>query len=913
MALNLGDTLRERFGFDGFRPGQEEALHSLVSGQHALVVMPTGAGKSLVYQLGAFHRPGQTLVISPLIALMKDQVDSLTARHIPATCINSAMPADEQNRRLAAMADGRFRLIYLAPERLRSAPFLSAARRLQVGLLAVDEAHCLSQWGHDFRPDYLHIAAARADLGNPLTVALTATATPRVQDDIVRLLGIPDAARVVTGFNRPNLSLNVSYCIDRAAKLRTLRELLHDLDDDAAIVYVGTRHEAEDLADFISGVLGRQADYYHAGLPTERRAAVQDAFMSSRSNLVVATNAFGMGIDRADVRLVVHFSVPGTLDAYYQEAGRAGRDGQPARAVLLYCPKDRALQEWFINNATLTRTEVRAIYAAVVSAHRPEMWATFEDLSLATGLPQLKTKVGLSQLEEAGALHRLGDEGTRMLLRVDVWNDAAIHAASRRAAEQCDYRRTELQQMVAYAEANGCRRRVLLDHFADHGPAEAPLCCDNCAARQRPAAAPTPPGDVETLPDAQRAALVVLDCVRRLPWGVGRTKLARTLKGSNARDMHQLGYDRSVYYGRLSVIKVRDIERLIDQLIARAYLKVTGAEQPVLKLTPQGQAALAARAPIPLRTIEGLQKEAVDRTRAVLRAGGTVGLTRDLLGQGLSAAEVAERRALTVSTIYVHAAELIGQGSIQLSQIVPDDVAAKIRSAAARAGGRGELNPIKALLPDTVSYGEIRCVLAGSHRRQEPDDDDITHFMEESHPRPLPGPWTAGWSLGFHSSFAGDDWSRSSVGELAYRLKYKGDATALPALVTQALAVCREQRQLMEVDAIVPVPPSVKREADPVRAVAEAVAAGLGKPMWTIVRKTRPTAAQKEQHTLAQKRANVAGAFAVDGQVRGKRVLVIDDLFDSGATLEEVARVLQRAGAAGLCVLTLTRTIHADG
>ena len=219
MATDLIDTLRARFGFDDFRPGQAAALASLQAGRHTLVVMPTGAGKSLVYQLGAFLCPGQTLVISPLIALMKDQVDSLISRHVPATCINSAIPSDEQSRRLAGLVNGDFRLAYVAPERLRSASFLATIRRLTIGLLAVDEAHCLSHWGHDFRPDYLHLASARAELGDPLTVALTATATPRVQDDIVRLLGIPHAARIVTGFNRPNIRLGVSSCIDRRAKL----------------------------------------------------------------------------------------------------------------------------------------------------------------------------------------------------------------------------------------------------------------------------------------------------------------------------------------------------------------------------------------------------------------------------------------------------------------------------------------------------------------------------------------------------------------------------------------------------------------------------------------------------------------------------------------------------------------------
>jgi ATP-dependent DNA helicase RecQ len=916
---DLTTSLRTHFGFTAFRPGQAEAVENLLAGQHTLVVMPTGAGKSLIYQLAALHRPGLTLVISPLIALMKDQVDSLARHNIPATCINSALPTNEQARRLQAMTEGAFRLAYVAPERLRSTPFQEALRSVTVSLLAVDEAHCISQWGHDFRPDYLHIASARSQMGDPVTVALTATATPQVQDDIVRLLGLPSARRIVTGFNRPNLSFEVRYTADLPAKLQTLQHLLAGWGDGAAIVYVGTRRDAEEVAEFVRNVCGLEAQHYHAGLDAETRTRVQEAFLAGDLPIVVATNAFGMGIDRPDVRLVVHYTLPGTLEAYYQEAGRAGRDGQPARAVLLYAPQDRALQEWFIENDAPTLEEIRALYEALRGSGRSKVWLTTDDLSLVTGLPEVKVKVGLAQLEAAGAVQRLGDAGLRMLLRPGPWDEAAVQATAAGMEERRHYRRAQLAQMIAYAEANSCRRRMLLDHFGDRGPAEAPRCCDNCLSRQA-ASSSTPVGDLSHLSQAERAALVILDALRRLKWEVGREKLARLLKGSRAREMHRFGYDQSVYYGRLAIFSLREIEDLIGQLIAQGYLKVIGGERPVLRLTPQGEAALKARASIPLRLPRGVSPEAIARKQAEREAGGTVALTAQMFAQGLTPAEIAAQRGLKESTIYGHLARLIGEGAVSLSAVVPEAIVAQVRAAIAQVGDVSALAPIKACLPDDISYGQIRCVVEAWRREQRSKGEegqgdkgeDIATFLARPHPRPLTGPWHAGWALGFHSCFAGAEWSRSPVGELAYRLKYQNDLSALPPLVEQALALCAEHPELADVDAIVPVPPSTPRPSDPVSALADALGTRLGRPVRPVLVKTRNTKPQKEMHTLAQKRANVAGAFAVRGDVRGQRLLILDDLYDSGATLEEVCRVLRQAGAARLCVLTLTRTIHTD-
>ena len=249
-SMSPTSSLHTYFGFDTFRAGQEEAIQSLLNYHHTLVVMPTGAGKSLIFQIAALELEGITLVISPLIALMKDQVDALHRRGIPATFINSAIPVHEQKERLTFILQGKYKLVYVAPERLRSAPFLQVLQSLTLSLLAVDEAHCISEWGHDFRPDYLHIAEARKRLGNPLTVALTATATPQVQEDIMQLLGLNDSTRIVTGFNRPNLTLDVQYASGLPAKLQATHKLLSSLDTGCVIIYTGTRRDAEEVTEF---------------------------------------------------------------------------------------------------------------------------------------------------------------------------------------------------------------------------------------------------------------------------------------------------------------------------------------------------------------------------------------------------------------------------------------------------------------------------------------------------------------------------------------------------------------------------------------------------------------------------------------------------------------------------------------
>ena len=932
--------LRATFGFADFRPGQAEAIESLTSGAHTLVVMPTGAGKSLVYQMVAMTSPGVTLVISPLISLMQDQVDSLSRARIPATYINSSIPACEQTARLEAMVANQYRLVYIAPERLRSAAFQDALAKVKVSLLAVDEAHCISQWGHDFRPDYLHIAAARSRMGNPPTAALTATATPKVRSDIARLLGLDNVKHLVTGFNRPNLKLEVSYCRDSPGKLRVLLDLLQSLDDGAVIVYVGTRRDAEEVAGFISEVAGIPASFYHAGMLPQARQKAQDEFMRASKRVVVATNAFGMGIDRADVRLVAHFAIPASLEAYYQEAGRAGRDGQPARAVLLYSPDDRSLQEWFIDSSVLSMDDLRGLHSALGNGSS----FSNDDLSLATGLHEVAVKVGLSVLESVGAAEVLRTDGPRSHIRSYPLDDGKLRNALAQAKLRANAKRGQLARMVDYAESNSCRRRIILDHFGDPGDASAPTCCDNCltaSAIARSGGSPSPPEtEGGKLTPENKTALLILDTVRSLPWGVGRGKIAHLLRGSRRKEMAEFGYDRNPRYGKLGVFSVAEIEGLVDQMMEMGYLKSVGGKLPVLRLTPWGEAALAARAAIPLAFPRPVIRPKPRQPREP-KPGNTIEVTSEMFERGMTVAQIAEERGLVEETIYGHFARLIAEGRMQLSQAVPDERVRTIRAAIERVGDTSYLGPIKSLLPETFNFGEIKCVLAAdgiqwrrstgpsaadgiqravrppepsNHQTIEPSngDDPVSAYLSRSHPRPLAGPWRAGWALGFHSSFAGSDWRRSGVGEMTFRLKYREDQSALRPLVDEALGLCREHPELVEADALVPVPPSAKRLVDPVEQFCNKLSPALGLPVWSVLTKTRPTKPQKEMRTLAQKRANVAGAFVATSEVRGRRVLVIDDLYDSGATLEEVFRTLAKAGASRVNVLTLTRTIHSD-
>ncbi len=416
------ERLRETFGFPAFRQGQERAIEAVFKGRDALVIMPTGSGKSLCYQVPALVFPGVTLVVSPLIALMKDQVDALSLRGVPVTFINSSISADEQWNRLAGLERGDFKLVYVAPERFRSRAFRSAVSNVNVSLLAIDEAHCISQWGHDFRPDYRKLKDIRRDLLRVPAIALTATATPAVREDIARELEMHEPERIVTGFDRPNLQIEVRRVRSRAQKVEQIEDLIREslrrADNEqipAGIVYTGTRKHTEEVAEALNeGEPRPRCKAYHAGLDTNDRREAQEDFMEGRLPWVAATNAFGMGVDKSDIRFVIHYDLPGSIEAYYQEIGRGGRDGQPSKCVLLFADSDRRLQEFFIEGSNPDRQTIDAVYQFLFSVGENPIFRTLAELEThfqaanysRSGNP-LVFRSSVAILERAGALERL--------------------------------------------------------------------------------------------------------------------------------------------------------------------------------------------------------------------------------------------------------------------------------------------------------------------------------------------------------------------------------------------------------------------------------------------------------------------------------------------------------------------------
>jgi ATP-dependent DNA helicase RecQ len=493
VVEDIEQQLKQYFGYDAFLPGQREVIEHALSGRDAFVLMPTGAGKSLIYQFSGLLLPGVTIIVSPLIALMQDQVDRLQANGIAATFINSSLSNDERVQRERAILAGRIKLVYVAPERLLTRNFLAlldAVRdRLGLSLLAIDEAHCVSEWGHDFRPEYRQLGHLRKRYPQVPMMGLTATATERVQDDILTQLALDDPYIHVASFNRPNLSYEV--CQKSQRSYREMLELLRELRDEPVIIYCQSRKSVEDVSDALRRD-GIAALPYHAGLTNEQRTQNQNRFIRDEVSVLVATIAFGMGIAKPDVRAVIHYDLPKSLEGYYQESGRAGRDGLPARCVLFFQRGDRAKYEFI-----------------------------------------------LAQKE---------DEQEYLIAR------------------------QQLQQVVAYGDSTGCRRRALLAYFGETLPDENCGNCDNCL---RP---------VTQMEDRTIDAQKFLSCVSRTQQRFGMRHIIDILRGANTQKIRDLGHDQLTTYGIGKDLSVDEWRYLVQALLQQGLLSETNDGYPVLRL-----------------------------------------------------------------------------------------------------------------------------------------------------------------------------------------------------------------------------------------------------------------------------------------------------------------------------------------
>ena len=470
-------TLRDVFNLDKLRPGQADVIRSVLEGDNTLAIMPTGAGKSLCYQLPSLHLPGTTVVVSPLISLMKDQVDKLEDAGLEASQLNSALSTREHEENLEQIKTENSDFIFVTPERLTTAEFLAELRKQTINFVVIDEAHCISEWGHDFRPAYLSLGSAVKTLGSPPVLALTATATREVTADIEKQLDMGKLRIVRTGIYRPNLQFEVKRVTNEREKHEELVRVLRD-HEGTGIIYCATVKTVETLTDWLKG-FDFNIEKYHGRMKASDRKQNQEAFMAGELKAIVATNAFGMGIDKPDIRFVVHYQMPGSLEAYYQESGRAGRDGATALCSLLYQLNDRRTQQFFLGGKHPKFDDILAVYQSMETLNAADTPVTLPTLQEhANTVARGKVRVVLSLLKEMKLVKELRGSQFR-LMRPDVQR-AALEELARLSEGKTEKDKEKLERVMQYGQSAMCRWRLLHDYFGEEMEEERCGTCDNC-------------------------------------------------------------------------------------------------------------------------------------------------------------------------------------------------------------------------------------------------------------------------------------------------------------------------------------------------------------------------------------------------------------------------------------------------
>jgi len=687
----LKDLLKIHYGYSEFRFGQEQAIKNILKNKNTVVVMPTGGGKSLIYQLPSLILEGVTIVISPLIALMKDQVDAMDKIGIPATYINSSLSPVEAKNRIEGIKNNNFKLVYIAPERFYSQEFINLLNDIKVSLFAIDEAHCISEWGHDFRPSYMRLKEIIKLVGNPIVLAVTATATPEVREDIIKQLELSNPAVVVTGFNRPNLKFGVIRASD-SEKHSQILNIVQQINGPG-IIYAGTRQKVEDILNNLTSS-GINAIGYHAGMGSEDRKSIQNEFMSGNVRVIIATNAFGLGINKPDIRFVIHFDMPGTIEAYYQEAGRAGRDGKESYCIMFYSPADRYLREFFIAGDNPPPKVITEVYAGLLTYDSDTALVTYATLmeNVSEKVPDMAIGTALKILERENYIERSNEKTGLAHLRFLYSIEHVQNQLSNKAKVQnktftgfTNHFKEELLNGVEFspddiAEIAGVKREAITRLIKK-------LSDENL---------------IEYRPPFRGTEIKILKRVRPEELDINFS----SLKEKHKRELNKLDLMENYIYDSSCRRKY-----ILDYFKDSSAINCGKCDNCV---NGNNESSAYSSRQNFNRTNRHTDKNLeinVDDIKIETKL--TQIQTYELYQQGMTIDEIAQTRNLKPGTIIQHLCFLIEKGKeVDINKFVDDKKQKLIRQTAKKVG-TDTLTPIKEKLGDEITWDEIRLVLAG--------------------------------------------------------------------------------------------------------------------------------------------------------------------------------------------------------